>query len=98
MIIAIPTDDKLTVSKVFGRAQYFAIYRKSEDQAEFVEGTSHAEHGAGTGAVSKLAELGVEKIYAPEIGPKAQEALALTNIIVKKAPAGISLEQALKFE
>jgi len=96
MIIAMATDDKQTVSAVFGRAGYFALYKDGQNQPEFIVGSASAEHGAGTGAVSRLAELGVNMVYAAELGPKAKDSLAAAKISVTIVPAGSPLAQALK--
>ncbi len=95
MKIAMPTDDGKTVGNVFGRAKSFAIY-DSEDKSLVVvpnEGVN-AEHGAGTGAASFLAEKGVAGVAAPELGPKAAAALASARITYKPAAAGTELEKA----
>ncbi|OHD18084.1 MAG: hypothetical protein A2087_12705 [Spirochaetes bacterium GWD1_61_31] len=94
MIIAIPTDDKLTVSKVFGRAAWFALFRAADAAPEFIVGNADSEHGAGTSAVAKLVELGVTEVCAPELGPKAYDALAAAAIPATIVKAGTPLAQA----
>ncbi len=96
MIRAIPTDDKQTVSKVFGRATYFALSRGAGAELEFLEGTSNAEHGAGTGAAALLAGKGVTEVLGAEFGPKANEALMGAGIAITIVKAGTSLAEALK--
>ncbi|HOX92273.1 MAG TPA: NifB/NifX family molybdenum-iron cluster-binding protein [Spirochaetales bacterium] len=96
MIIAIPTDDKKTVSSVFGRAEFFALYKDGQSEPEFVSGTEGAEHGAGTGAVSMLVSKGVTRVVAPQLGPKAADSLKVASVEVRIAAAGTELAQALK--
>lgn len=94
MITGIPTDDKKTVSEVFGRAEFFAIFKDGQSEPEFIEGTARLEHGAGTGAVSLLVNRGVERVCAPKLGPKADEALKLAKIDVKIVSPGMELAKA----
>jgi predicted Fe-Mo cluster-binding NifX family protein len=96
MILAIPTDDAATVSKVFGRAAQFALYRQTDQSPQLVPGTATAEHGAGTGAVSKLVGLGVSDICAAELGPKAYDAIVAAGIRVTLVKPGIPLAEAAK--
>jgi predicted Fe-Mo cluster-binding NifX family protein len=95
MIRAIATDDKLTVSKVFGRARYFAIFNGSDAEPLFLEGTFATEHGAGTGAASLLAEHGVQEAIGSEFGPKAQGALIDAGIALTIAKAGTAFAELL---
>ena len=92
MKIAIPTDDGKTVGKVFGRAASFALYdTETENLIVLANEGKNAEHGAGTGAASFLAEQGVKTIAAPEVGPKAASALAAAGISVRTVEAGTDL-------
>jgi predicted Fe-Mo cluster-binding NifX family protein len=95
MKTAIPTDDGKTVGKVFGRAKSFAIHDSEDGSLTVVsnEGAG-AEHGAGTGAASFLAERGVRAVAAPEVGPKAAAALAAAGIRIRTVPAGTDLNTA----
>jgi predicted Fe-Mo cluster-binding NifX family protein len=95
--LGIPTNDGKTVSSIFGRANSFAVY--NTDTAELIvlanEGIG-AEHGAGTGAASFLAEQGVSKVLAPEVGPKALSALSTAGITVVRVDAGTDILQAVR--
>lgn len=95
MKTAIPTDDGKTVGKVFGRAKSFAIHDSEDGSLSVVPNQgAGAEHGAGTGAVSFLAESGVRTVAAPEVGPKAAAALAAAGIKIRTVPAGTDLRTA----
>lgn len=94
MITGIPTDDKKTVSEVFGRAEFFAIFVDGKSEPEFIDGTTSQEHGAGTAAVSLLVNRCVERICAPKLGPKAEEALRLAKIDIKTVSPGTELTKA----
>lgn len=96
MKIAMPTDDGKTVGKVFGRAKSFALYDVETKKLEVVfnEG-ANAEHGAGTGAASFLADKGVKAVAAPEVGPKAASALSSAGISVQVVPAGTPIESPI---
>src|SRR5437763_1230385 len=53
------------------------------------------EHGAGTGAAAFLADKGVGCVLAPEVGPKAAEALASAGIDIGRVDAGMALDAAI---
>ncbi len=95
MKTAIPTDDDRTVGKVFGRAKSFAIHDSEDGSLTVVpnEGAG-AEHGAGTGAATFLAESGIRAVAAPEVGPKAAAALAAAGIKIRTVPEGTDLSTA----
>lgn len=92
MKYGIPTDDGRTVSAVFGRAKSFAIYDEAVPGFSIVENEgANSEHGAGTGAAAFLADKGVRIVLAPEVGPKAAEALKAGGIETRSASAGLEL-------
>ncbi len=96
MKYAVPTDDGKTVGQTFGRAVSFAIF--DQDDASIVvlaNAGINAEHGAGTGAASFLADRGVGVVIAPEVGPKAAGALASAGIKTETATAGTPLRVAI---
>lgn len=96
MKIAIPTDDGKTVGRVFGRAKSFAIHDTDDGSLTVVQNEgAGAEHGAGTGAASFLADLGVQAVAAPEVGPKAAVALATAGISTRTVIAGTELLKAV---
>ena len=96
MKYAVPTDDGMTVGKTFGRARKFAIYNEGVATPSIFdnEGAS-AEHGAGTGAVAFLAEKGVTRVFAPELGPKAADALKRAGMTYTEIGSGIALDKAM---
>jgi len=97
MKTAIPTDDGITVGRVFGRAKSFALYDSTDGSLSIVpNGGAGAEHGAGTGAASLLAELGVRAVAAPEVGPKAAAALSSAGIKIRTVPMGTELLKAVE--
>jgi predicted Fe-Mo cluster-binding NifX family protein len=92
MKYGIPTDDGKSVSSVFGRAKSFALYDEADSSLVILENEgAGSEHGAGTGAAAFLADKGVEVVLAPEIGPKAAEALKAGGIETRSARAGMDL-------
>ncbi|HOJ04965.1 MAG TPA: NifB/NifX family molybdenum-iron cluster-binding protein [Bacteroidota bacterium] len=84
MIIAIPAHAEgwnAEVDERFGRARGFALVDSESGAWRFVDnGTADAEHGAGTGAVRSLLQLGVAVLLAGRVGPKAAEALEAAGI------------------
>ncbi|GAB1432039.1 hypothetical protein MASR2M29_06640 [Spirochaetota bacterium] len=97
MKIAIPSDDGQKMSNVFGRAANFVIYDDADRSLSVKKNEGiNAEHGAGTGAASFLAEQKVKLVYAPEVGPKAAQGLSMAGITVKLAKAGTDIKELLK--
>jgi len=96
MKYALPTDDGKTVGKVFGRAKGFAIYDDTDSSYVIAENSEiGSEHGAGTGTAAFLAETGIAIVIAPEIGPKAAEALERAGIKIVITKAGMALGEAM---
>lgn len=96
MKYGLPTDDGGTVSAVFGRAKSFAIYDHADSSYAIVANDgANSEHGAGTGAAAFLAEKGVGVVIAPEVGPKAAEALKAAGIRIESVKAGVALGDAM---
>lgn len=96
MKYGIPTDDGRTVGAVFGRAKSFAVYDTAASVLSVLEnGGAGSEHGAGTGAASFLAGLGVGVVAVPEVGPKAAEALRSAGIKLTGIKAGMDLRAAI---
>ncbi len=96
MKYALPTDDGSTVGPAFGRAASFAIFNTKDSSMTILRNTgTAAEHGAGTGAVAFLADKAVNAVIAPEIGPKAAEALRNAGIRIETTTAGMSLRTAV---
>ncbi|HPE89359.1 MAG TPA: NifB/NifX family molybdenum-iron cluster-binding protein [Spirochaetia bacterium] len=96
MRYAVPTDDGETVGKVFGRASSFAIFDQADSSLVIHRNDGiNAEHGAGTGAASFLADKGVNVVLAPEVGPKAAAGLAAAGIEVVVAATGTRLRAAI---
>ena len=97
MKFAVPTDDGKTVGQTFGRAISFAIFDQEEASLVVLANAGiNAEHGAGTGAASFLADRGVGVVIAPEVGPKAAGALASAGIKTETATAGTPLRNAIE--
>lgn len=92
-MIAVPTDDKVKVSPVFGRAQFLALFKDKTTAPEFIEGAAAQTHGAGTGMVNVLLEHKVTEVYAAEIGPKAYDALIAADIATTIVKAGTALAE-----
>jgi len=53
-------------------------------------------HGAGFAVAQFLANLGVNVVLAPMIGPNAQQALSSLGIRVQLVPAGMKVRDALR--
>lgn len=60
----------------FGRAAYFALYDTETGNVDWLQNdVAGQQHGAGTGAVNRIANLGVEKIFAVVFGAKVKPIL-----------------------
>ncbi len=69
-------DETSIVASRFARAEYFIIYNHDDLSFELVENNAKNEgSGAGGKAVRLLGDLNIDIVLAPELGPKALEAL-----------------------
>lgn len=60
----------------FGRAAHFALYDTETGAVEWLQNDVAAQqHGAGTGAVNRIANLGVDKVFAVVFGAKVKPLL-----------------------
>lgn len=77
MIIAVPTNDKKTVSDVFGRAGFFALYDTEKKEITYLDNSANAAlpGGAGINAGSMLLENNISKIVTIDFGPKAKDVM-----------------------
>lgn len=79
MIIAVCAKDKGLESLVderFGRAENYVIINTETDEVRTVDNTAKLESaGAGGSAVRLISNEGAEAILAPELGPKAMDAV-----------------------
>lgn len=85
MTIAIPAREAgwdAEVDERFGRAKGFFLVDSKSGATRFIQNASNedAEHGAGTGAVQLLVNLGIDAVLAGRVGPKAADALAAAGI------------------
>jgi len=83
MKTAIPTNDKISISNVFGRAEYFAIF----DESGIVEILDNRENaklpgGAGINTAQALIKNEVNRIITIDFGPKAKDTIKDRNIEV----------------
>ncbi len=96
MKIAIASEGNSLNSKMdsrFGRCAYFAIYDTETKSTDFLSNPGKdASGGAGSAAARFIAENGVEKIVASEIGNKAMPALEKLNIEIHYAEGKIISE------
>lgn len=77
------TEDKLNAEfdKRFGRAAWFCVFDDETSGTSFYDNANlSAEHGAGTKAAEKMAELGASKVISGDFGPNAKTLLDKLNI------------------
>lgn len=82
-LAAIPAMEKNLesfISERFARAPYFYLYNVEERTGEWIESGINDAHGAGTKAVQKLAESGIDCAFGVNIGENAAEALSAAGI------------------
>jgi len=80
-------DENSLVANRFARAEFFIIYNHEDLSFEVVENNAKNEgSGAGGKAVKLLGDLKIDVVLAPELGPKALEALNAFGIISHQYP------------
>ena len=71
------------VDERFGRAEYYVTYDEERNMPQSVENKARLEAGgAGGTAVRFLSESGVDVVLAPELGPKAMDAIQAFDMTV----------------
>ena len=97
MKTAIPTNDKVTVSPVFGRAQFFALYDQNGD-LEFIDNSENATlpGGAGVNTSQNLLKHEVTRIITIDFGPKAKDVFKDTNVEIVYLKETASIADIMK--
>lgn len=89
------TPESIVASR-FARAEFFAVYNSETLQFQFFNNTAQNEgSGAGGKAVKVLGDLNVDIVLAPELGPKALEALTAFDIKSYQYKQGKTVRAAL---
>lgn len=71
------------VDERFGRAEYYVIFDEAKNMPQSIENKAKFEAGgAGGTAVRLLNENGVDVLLAPELGPKAMDAIKAFEMTV----------------
>jgi predicted Fe-Mo cluster-binding NifX family protein len=71
------------VEERFGRAEYYVIFDEEKKMPRSIENKAKFEAaGAGGSAVRLLSENGVDVVLAPELGPKAMDAIKAFDMTV----------------
>jgi predicted Fe-Mo cluster-binding NifX family protein len=83
MKIAISTDDKQTISNIFGRAKFILIYENKQLVKTIKNPFLYGGGGAGIGMAKLIEKENVNKVVGGKFGPKVEEALKNNNIIFK---------------
>ena len=95
-ISSLENNENSKVSDRFARAEYFIIY--DHDSLNFTSVVNTAKNegsGAGGKAVKILGDLGVDIVLAPELGPKALEALQAFEIKSYQYPREKTVREVL---
>jgi len=81
MKTAIPTNDKINISNIFGRAEYFFVFDES-GTVEIIDNRENAAlpGGAGINTAQTLLKNGVNRIITIDFGPKAKDAIKDKNV------------------
>lgn len=86
MKVAISIDSRgedATVSEVFGRCKFFALYDTSSKDLSFIDNPGFSQQrGAGIAAAQTLIQNKVIQVYCGNIGPNAEIAVSGGNISV----------------
>lgn len=93
-----PDDSNLTLQNRFGRSSGFAVVDSASGKVlELLKNPFKEEPGgAGTASLQMLIDAGAEGIVAPELGPKAMDAVEALNIPVWKNNRSCILFEALE--
>ena len=81
----------------FGRCETFLVF-DTETKESFVVDNEAKNEGAGAGgkAVKTLFHKGVDLLIAPELGPKAMEAIKAFELETYRAIPNITVEEQIK--
>lgn len=77
----------------FGRSGWLAVYDTNEKQVLFYENEAKDQQsGSGPRTAQKLADMGIQKVFSGDFGPKARTALESLGIemVVLKDEQSIS--------
>ena len=84
------------VADRFARCDYFIIYDHNTLQHDYVQNSAKNESsGAGNKAAKQLADLEVDFVLVPEIGPKAFEVLTAFDIKAHKYSKNQTIKNVL---
>jgi len=97
MRILIPTQDKKTVSEVFGRCLFFALQEESTHSMDYHDNPGHTfAHGAGLQAASFVVNQRADILLTFDLGPKAQEVFKGQPLEIYHVSKEVSLNEALE--
>jgi len=83
LLAANDKDINESISPVFARAYFFAIYDTDTKQVSFVENAAtKAQGGAGVQAAQEVVDLNVDKVIVVRLGENSFNVLKLTDIEV----------------
>jgi len=89
-------DENCLVASRFARAEYFIVYNHEDLSFEVIENSAKNEgSGAGGKAVRLLGDLNIDVVLAPELGPKALEAMSAFGIISYQYPMDKTVRDVL---
>jgi len=84
------------VAKRFARCEYFMIYDHETLESTFIENNARNEASGAGGKVSKnLADLDVDVVLVPQLGPKAYDALKAFEIEAYEYDSNSTVHKAL---
>ncbi len=99
MKIAIPASTNKPEAKMderFSRCSFFCIYDPDTGDMSFPENTlKDGSGGVGPQVVEFLAKQGVQEIYTPEVGPRAQNMLNKLDIKINMIASGSSIRDVI---
>ncbi len=103
MKIAVSSTGKTLDSQInprFGRTSGFVVYDAETGQAEFLDNSQHLglPQGAGIQTAKMISDAGAEVLICGQMGPKAAQALSMSNIKVYSSSAGTVKEAIDAFQ
>ncbi len=85
------------VADRFGRAEYYVLFNTESKESRTIENTAkNSASGAGGRAVRLLDENGVTVALAPELGPKAMDAIKAFEIRAYSYGESKTVKEALE--
>ena len=97
MKICIPTNDKISVSDVFGRCKFLAIINQETNTVEYIDNSNNMlSHGAGLQTASLVLKNNADVLITYDLGPKANDVFKESSLTIYKITQIDTIDNLLK--